>query len=530
MEPLIDDLKYKVELELNFKLPKTYPKSSPQFHILSFKGLSLNQKDDLFKNLVGKSKDKNLLGQPMLYDLTFYCQEYISNHFTITGNASLATKMQERLHAIEEEKLKREESFEAKKRQKETNEANELAQRIELDIKRKQEQIRAENEKQMKPYSLNHQKQFTSYEIWSETFNNNIKVQIGNLIFNDNLSTTYLATVTKSEINDLPLLELEVYVISDQYYNKSTGKRKLQDALKSIESLISIRNDHVVKIYATKLRSHIQANGDVIFELLILRERTNGPSTMFDLLSQCENLRTDLAIGYLTQMLSGLQAIHAKDISHQDISLHNVILIKDHTNNKNTKVKLIKPFYHRYMLNLHRSNALNDRIIPEAFLNEGWQAPESLEQPFNSRKRDIWDSGTILMMMIFGLDAESYPNPRSVLESSKEKLSKDTMSILQSMLEPSPSNRSNALQVLDKINAQTDKLSNNYYYNGGNDDVNKFSKLSSNTIVKSPHIPVFNPSSPPKQPIDQFWQSNSKNSGTSRFRTDFEEVENLGKG
>ena len=104
------------------------------------------------------------------------------------------------------------------------------------------------------------------------------------------------------------------------------------------------------------------------------------------------------------------------------------------------------------------------------------------------------------------------------------------MSILQSMLEPSPSNRSNALQVLDKINAQTDKLSNNYYYNGGNDDVNKFSKLSSNTIVKSPHIPVFNPSSPPKQPIDQFWQSNSKNSGTSRFRTDFEEVENLGKG
>lgn len=508
LEPLEEDLKTYVGVELHAKIPKTYPNVPPQLSIRNTRGLSIEQRNQLTQEVLQKSKEPDLLGEPMLYDLAIFCQESISTSHTIIGNTSLATKMQERLNAVEAEKMQREESFEAKKRLRETLESDELAQQIETDIKRKQEQIRSETEKQNT--QISRQRQYRRHDVWTESFDDDFTVHVGNLISSEGLSSTYLCSVVKSD----DLLELEVYLINSEYYDKSAGKRKLQEVAHALEVMSKIESENVERIYASKLRPHPQANGSIIWELLILHSRSSNMSTLHDILQACDNLRIDLATTYIIQLLTGLQELHKLDVVHMNINPSNILI------SSGRKLTVIKPSYAKMISNLHRSNPINERKISETFINEAWQAPESLETPTFTRKRDIWDTGVCFISMVFGLDATSYPSPRALLDKSGD-IPEQTLNIISYMLESSPSQRGSAVQVLDRI----------YSASGNSSSVATTRPKSTTTGNPSTPRPTLTPSAsvaPP--PIDPFWQSTSQHSNSSRFRSDFEEVEHLGKG
>ncbi|TIB97670.1 kinase-like protein [Wallemia mellicola] len=510
LEPLEDDLKAYVSIELHVKIPKTYPNVPPQLSIRNTRGLSVSQRDDLTKQVIKKSRDSDLIGQPMLYDLAIFCQEYISTNHTIIGNASLATRMQERLNAVQAEKIQREESYEAKKRHKQSLEADALAQRIEADIKRKEEQIKSEADKQNT--QLSRQRQYKSHDVWTETFDNNTTVHVGNHISSDGLSSIYLCSVANSD----ELLELEVFLINSDYYDKSAGKRKLQDVARILDKLSKLKSDHIEHIHASKLRPHPQASGTIVWELLILHSRTSGMSTLSDLLQACDNFRVDLATSYLTQILVGLQELHKLDVVHMDISPSNILILPGKT------LTIIRPSYAKTILNLHRSNPINERKISEIFVNEGWQAPECLETQQFSRKRDIWDTGVCFINMLFGLDAMSYPSPKVLLDKSGD-VPQHTLDIISYMLESNPSQRGSAVQLLDKLYNSSDNSSSVATTRP------KSSALYHNSSTpKPPATPSMSVKAAP--PIDPFWQSTNQQSNTSRFRSDFEEVEHLGKG
>ncbi|TIA73067.1 hypothetical protein E3P91_01642 [Wallemia ichthyophaga] len=507
LQPLEEDLKNHVAVELHAKIPKTYPNVPPQLSIRNTKGLSVDQRNQLAQELLDKSKH-SLLGEPMLYDLAIFVQEYISTNHTIIGNSSLATKMQERLSAVQAEKMQREESFEAKKRHKESLEADELAQRIESDIKRKQEQIRSENEKQNT--QISRQRQYRRHDIWTENFDGDFTVHVGNLISSDGLSSTYLCSVAKTD----DLLELQVYIINSEYYDKSAGKKKLQETARTLEVMSKIDCENVERIYASKLRPHPQSNGSVIWELLILHSRSSGMNTLKDLLHACDNLRIDLATNYLVQLLTGLQELHKLDVVHMDVNPSNILISPGRI------LKIVKPSYAKTISNLHRSNPINERKISETFINEAWQAPESLEASSFTRKRDVWDAGVCFISMVFGLDATSYPSPGVLLDKSGD-IPQQTLNILSYMLEAKPSQRGSAIQILDRINSASE-----------NSCSVATTRPTSITARKTstPRPPLTPSASVAPPPIDPFWQSTSQHSNSSRFRSDFEEVEHLGKG
>ncbi|TIA92337.1 hypothetical protein E3P99_00678 [Wallemia hederae] len=508
LEPLEDSLKTSVGVDLHVKIPKTYPNVPPQFYIRNTRGLSIQQRDELYRQVLTKSKEPHLQGEPMLYDLAIFCQEFISTNHTIIGNSSLATKMHERLSAVEAEKMQREESFEAKKRHKESLEADELALRIQQDIKRKQEQIRSEKEKQNT--QISRQRQYRRQDVWTETFDNDLIAHVGNLISSDGLSSTYLCSLAKSD----ELLELQVYLINSEYYDKSPGKRKLQEVARTLEVISKVDCENVERIHASKLRPHPQDNGSIIWELLILHSRSTGMSTLHDLLQACDNLRSDLAMSYVIQLLTGLQELHKADVVHMDINPSNILISPNRT------LKLIRPAYAKTISNLHRSNPINERKISETLVNEAWQAPESLETTSFTRKRDIWDTGVCFIKMVFGLDATSYPSPRALLDKSGD-IPQQTLNILSYMLEGSPSQRGSAVQILDRIYSASDTSSS---------VATTRPKSATTQHPTTPRPPLTPSASIAPPPIDPFWQSTNQHSNSSRFRSDFEEVEHLGKG
>lgn len=78
---------------------------------------------------------------------------------------------------------------------------------------------------------------------------------------------------------------------------------------------------------------------------------------------------------YLIQILSGLQAIHSRELVHRGLSINHIGLAPREEGGQAKMVKIFKAAYHVRLLDLHRSDPFGFNMDPkaeEAPVPEGW--------------------------------------------------------------------------------------------------------------------------------------------------------------
>ncbi|TFK38831.1 hypothetical protein BDQ12DRAFT_605427 [Crucibulum laeve] len=508
----------KINLHLNVKFPKTYPRlACPTFTIQRpINGLSADQVNKLSHAI--NSEAQRLRGSEMVMDLVEFTSQWISNNVIppVEVVGSLALQMNQR--AIDQEKARR---------QREAEEAAEEAERAERAAQELDEQIQADalrqhiaREQQYKAQARQRANSEATEvpmggDTPTETFTN--LVDVGGVKFYtvrlfhpraDSLGTTFMADPVCDDVNVSLPLELYVVTFDSHYYTTSQGRKKLKQVEAEIQRLTSIRHPNLLSVFAVKLTLPHSSGPP---QLMVLSEQ-GPPLTLQDVLEDCGGLREERASDYLGQILAALNAVHVGDIVHRGITTRCIGLVSRDHPSQSKLLKLGKVGYHVRLLDLHRSNSfgpytpliLDEPQIPDAWLSRDVKNESSL---LYTRQRDLHAVGIVLLQMLIGLDVtERYSDVHSVIENSSISPVLARQAI--NMLLPPKKNHVTCLTLLA--------------------DLAEASFHNPNTI-KGPKTPIV--SAPFGSPeMDYFRIPEKATRHSSRWKEDWEELELLGKG
>lgn len=116
---------------------------------------------------------------------------------------------------------------------------------------------------------------------------------------------------------------------------------------------------------------------DEPLRLVILMEQ-RPPVSLEDVLEDCDSIREERAIEYLTQCLSGLNVLHTANLVHRGLDPKCVNISTPCGSSGMVKrvIKLGKAVYHTRLLDLHRSNpfwtTVNAVVTASSSMQEGW--------------------------------------------------------------------------------------------------------------------------------------------------------------
>jgi len=232
------------------------------------------------------------------------------------------------------------------------------------------------------------------------------------------LGTVYVADPVCDDVNATLPLELLVIHFENDHYTTLGGKRKIRDLEAEIRKLTKLRHANVLRVLGVKL---VIPQSNAPPQLIILSEQA-PPLTLYDVLQDCENLREERSLEYLTQILTGLDALHKIGLVHRGIDPRAVYLSS--TENGQPKIiKLGKCAFYTQLLDLHRSAALSRRIPPfkEVVVPEAWQSKD-YKASFSQYtiQRDIHAVGTVFLQMLLGLDMmDRYQDIHAALKACK---------------------------------------------------------------------------------------------------------------
>ncbi|KAL0139396.1 kinase-like domain-containing protein [Mucor lusitanicus] len=359
------------------------------------------------------------------------------------------------------------------------------------------------------------------------------------------------------------LLAIKRVVVTGSYYSTQAGKRKLQDVERELDRLRTIQHPHILNIYDARLdRSRIDRN---TWTLHILMEYEQGGS-LYDLLKKCGGgLRLAIVRKYMKQLLWALNHIHLNGFICKDIRSNSIFC------SNNQSVKLADISYNKRLHDLNKSNflieAADDAETPRGESTSAWSSPELRERPgVYGRKNDIWCLGVVFIEMLWGIDVtKEFGDFDAFLRTAGSELPAIANDFAKRLLEPDPRKRPTAIDLMNDAffagdneamiseQAAPPVFSTNVapHMNSG-----KFNHADRNNALPPPPPPqLFEPSMAPDfnksiYPPDNHNRvattmagntqqpnthaSSDNNPGpiisTSRYKTDFEEIEFLGKG
>lgn len=347
-----------------------------------------------------------------------------------------------------------------------------------------------------------------------------------------------------SDMQSLPSLVLVKRIkVSGSYYMTPAGKRKLQEVERELDRLRSLQHPHIIAVYDAKLeRSKLERHS---WTLDILIEDERG-TLLYDLLQTCGGgLRPGMVRKYMKQLLWAVNHIHLNGFVCRQIRATSIYCSKDQT------VRISDISYARRLRDLNRSNALNDQDSSDTSMEllPGWMSPELRERPgVYNRKNDIWCLGVVFLEMLWGVDVtKEYGDFDAFLRSESNELPAAARDLAKKMLHSDPRKRPTAIDLL-KDNFFGDGKDSNGPVMEEVSTVFMNDRATSTPMQAQKDVPagfgdgamVYEPSmatharekslsSPLMAPAST--SLHHPNTGSSsRYRTDFEEIEFLGKG
>ncbi|KAF9429846.1 hypothetical protein BGZ94_009242 [Podila epigama] len=475
--PQEEELKRYVSVDLRVKFTRTYPKTIPDLKIENPRGLSGAQVQELTKLVPAQARE--LIGQEMMYELASFVQEYITqnNSTLFIKHTSFHEQMLQRVEQTTKDEKER--AIEALTKQQELemeatlNENRTLDQKIREDLLRKEEKIKEERKRQ-KELKSKQQEQFNGdyqdghrsgssggggYGLDAITIHFETPIMIspedsqapafrsvirGSCLFRGVLSATYTATPTNYTARphcaaDIPFLLLKTFDINSAHYSTHLGKKKLQDVEKELSRLKLLRHHHLVSILESRLERVPSG-----WNLHVLSDGSSANmSSLESLINMAGSIKLETTRRYLKELLQALVYLHSNNIIHKDVKLANIIV------DANGSVKLDNVSYHRRLLDMHRAFSFSTEAATEP--PRAWPSPDPQETSIvYTRKHDIWCLGQVLVEMLWGCDiTRSFPSPKEFLEEVEPNIPKLTKDIISRMFEQDAKKRPSAADLLN---------------------------------------------------------------------------------
>ncbi|KAI9320676.1 kinase-like domain-containing protein [Dichotomocladium elegans] len=578
-----------VTIDLKVRFTKTYPNKPPELHLVNSHGLAPQTVKLLGESLEKAAKE--MVGREMVYELADHARAFLANynHPPPEGSKlSFHEQMVKRLEndlKVEKERELMEQTRKAEEEEAERRVESEMMNaKIQQEIERKRQQAQevrrrrqelgyedgevdddlygqvidsgAENtdhEDGLRHILLNGSEidavQFEN--LTSVPFRNDQicfrAVALGPQISHEEISETFCAQPlgykivgrdadTEDDPQSLPSLVVVRRVkVSGSYYMTPAGKRKLQEVERELDRLRSLQHINIVAIYDAKLeRSKLEQH---TWMLHILMEHAQG-TTLYDLLQTCGGgLRPSIVRKYMKQLLWAVNHVHLNGFMFRDIRTVSIFCSKDQT------VRIADISYVKRLRDLDRSNPLDGQQKENTQeLLPAWISPELRERPgVYNRKNDIWCLGIVFLEMIWGVGVtKEFGDFDAFLRSESHDFQPAARGLAKKMLHNDPKKRSTAIDLLKDAffsdvrenGSVMEEISTVFLHDKPSNIIQRelpaavadgmapFEAALSHSREKSVSSPTMAPSA----------TTMSNTASSSRYKTDFEEIEFLGKG
>lgn len=283
------------------------------------------------------------------------------------------------------------------------------------------------------------------------------------------------------------------------FYHTTHGRRKLYATCKKIQELAKTRYS---PLYCRVLGAVIVEVGERSSDLWVATEGHGGIVTR-RLLECSGSFSLSKAISYLESILNALSDLHSCNIAHQDLSLSNMVV-----STSTAGLQLINPGITKLLKDLHQTHPISSRFeITEEIL---WRPPEIISRAGQvGKKADIWNAGYVFLQMCLGL---SWPGNFEGPEDARAalRLPEVVRDLLADILQNDAYARPSSTEIL-------------------NHPAFAPKSLAEYALFGSTNVPS---SSPQSRSYTSFMDTpkRQERSELSRYKTDFEEIQFLGKG
>lgn len=479
---------------------------------------------------------KNLAGSEMVYELASQAATWITDRHDLDQQIDLDEKRRRRDREEAEKVAKEKFEAEQAQRREEAEQAARLQQMIAQDLRRKGE-LKAEQERREQEAEHERERLAADFESSQAEGTPMLRMPVA-FARGDKMATVKLGygarddklgavlPVEVSADDEVPFSATGyIYNILSPYYLTSQGKRKLVKVEGDIERVRALRHPNIVSLHGGLLTRYLPALDPLRYDsphrtgwtLTCVTEATSN-QTLEDLLNACGDLRIPRAMGYFYQLALAIEAMHAVHIVHRAIQ-PRLILVS--ASAAGTEIKLAGACWYQRLVDTNKADAWRD-VPHERPLPDAWICPGAVDEPFlYDKSRDMWELGVVLAQMLLGLDVcHRYPTPATMIADVKEHAAEaqHVRKVLAELFRTDCRKRPNSTKLLSILTDLSPRSST-------------LQPVESVTRGDFPKIKAAELQSPMRQPTTDgygfFWQPSSVK---SRYRSEFEELEFLGKG
>ncbi|EEB05173.1 PEK/GCN2 protein kinase Gcn2 [Schizosaccharomyces japonicus yFS275] len=445
------------KIDFEFELGRSYPYNKPVIRLKNGKNVLNSQVRFLLSQLDRKSRE--LVGQEMIFELASMVQDYL-NDWQSELSSQFASLEEERAVKLKEDREKASQD-QAMLRKKEEDERQHeqmlLNDRIHDELQRRSYERGPVNTPRNKKTNGT---QTAKLKRLPHTIDLECEVSVKDtqdamVTFSQirpvfTIAETPLSTLTavKPVVHDTDvenqLFALRTVLITNEYWSTETGKKSLQTLEKELQSLCGVRHELLASIYENQLE-RIPSAG---WRLYVLQEYAPR-LTLHSLLQTVLSLDVDTVRSYASNILEGLNELHRLGMAHKDLHAGNVLLVQS---GQRTYARLSDFSYMRTLRDMNSSSSFTDESVGmKTNFPTGLFPPEVSDASFAlaSRKTDIWCFGLVVIQMLCGLHVfEKFNTAKLILNRVLPCLHKPFQDLLSQCLMHEMKKRPTASELL----------------------------------------------------------------------------------
>ncbi|GAO50477.1 hypothetical protein G7K_4601-t1 [Saitoella complicata NRRL Y-17804] len=526
-----------VSVDLQIQMTSTYPKTAPTINLtnaVTVLGSALTK----LKTMLNDHAKSNL-GSEMIYDLAVMTQDFL-NECQADARKRAASLGDERAKRLDDAERLAEEAEEKRRKEREEallEENRVLEALIQEELKRKKERLKEISQEQ----KIKQQNE-------AETHVPVVKGMVGEVVTFDRVTQVKQGaqTLTFKSVTGLvllgrgglvtvrlvkPIVEgsganttlvLKEVDLLTEYWESLEGKKLIQKLERELDTIRALDHPYIARVY--DFRVSRQTKG---WTIQVLEEYCNGGS-MYSLLDTVGTVSPRHARHWMSQLLEGLCHIHKHGFIHRGIRLGCVLLSSE------DEEKVAKLSDACFSQRLHEMNDTHPFTSEKHTyqdhlpISEGWYPPETVrgsDKRSYSRKTDIWNLGIVFVQMVYDKEVVvRYRSPNELIKSRQVAADPLLRDFLARIFHADYRKRASA-----------DELLHDQYFRQG--------MALASPVEESPYTHFNSLLSPVKvvesepeyrgsrSPTRQVSSTSSREPALmSRYKTDFEELEFLGKG